>query len=133
MDWGNMVRIRTSGSDRKQSQINATIDYREKVTRTWNKGEVTHITQMLTAEELKEGKDAVVGLVGIEFQGNFMIDHWKEYVDYDYLDWLSAMGGVINLASMFFFWGAYYIAHIFGDDFTMGILPEFSFVFHNLE
>jgi len=75
----------------------------------------------------------VAGLVTIVFQGNSMIDHWKEYVEYDILDWLSAMGGMINLASLLFFWGAYYLALLFGESFTMGILPEFSFVFHNLE
>jgi len=144
-EWENMVRVRTSGSasksqgnDSAETQITATIDYREKVTHAWNGGEVTHITQTLTAEEeieVKQGPGAanLAGLVTIVFQGNLMIDDWQEYVDYDYLDWFSSMGGMINLASMVFFWGAYYIARVFGDDLTMGILPEFSFVFYNLE
>jgi len=131
-DWGNMVRVRTSGTAAR-SQIDATIDYTEKVTRKWNGGYVTHIAQKLTDEEEIEVEGQRAGVTTIVFNGNLMIDYWQEYVDYDYFDWVSAMGGMINLASMFFFWGAYYLAHMFEESFTMGILPEFSFIFYNLE
>ena len=62
-----------------------------------------------------------------------MVEHWVEYIDYDYYDWLSGMGGVLSISAIVFFWGAYYMAVIFGDKNEMGILPEMSFVFSNFE
>jgi len=88
-------------------------------------------------EDTKGKKDSVeypeCGQVEIKFRSSMMIEHWAEYVDFDIYDWLSWMGGIISISSIFFFWVAYYLAIYFGDTYTMGILPEMSFVFDNFE
>lgn len=62
------------------------------------------------------------------------VEIWSEYVEYGYEDWVFAMGGMLSLASIAFFWGAYKIVKYFGQDiWTMGITPIMSFTFHNLE
>lgn len=128
------------------SAISATIDYNEKITRTWSNGYNSYFTSSLGeySETLRDNSDQDpetppeetnedVCLVTLLFRGDLRIEYWKEYVEYDYYEWLSGMGGTFSISSIFFFWGAYQIAVNFGDGFTMGILPEISFVYKNLE
>jgi len=65
---------------------------------------------------------------------DLQIETWEEFIEYDYIDWILAMGGMVSWISILFFWGAYYL-HTFLDKTgrTMGILPMMSFVFMNAE
>ena len=69
----------------------------------------------------------------ITFRRNLNVEHWEEYVAYDYYDWVVGMGGLLSIASTLFFNGAYYMALILGAKGTMGILPEMKLVFENYE
>jgi len=187
--WINLVEVSTEDALDSGSNVTATIDYDEKVTRTWTNGDEHLFSTSLEhydvrwnwreenkdpdneTEEYKESDDGaweykdtsyeaeqykdsndeakvnqdivdeseeyednpVCGQVEIKFRSSMMVEHWAEYVDFDIYDWLSWMGGIISISSIFFFWGAYYLAMYFGDTYTMGILPEMSFVFDNFE
>jgi len=62
------------------------------------------------------------------------VSYWQEYIDYTPEDALSSLGGLLTLLSVAYFWVAYYIAIYLGrHSWEMGILPEMSFVFSNLE
>jgi len=60
------------------------------------------------------------------------IEHWEEFVEYGVWDWIAAMGGVLSITSMVYFWVGYRIAKYSGST-SLGILPAMSFVFTNLE
>jgi len=60
------------------------------------------------------------------------IEHWEEYIEYDRWDWVAAMGGMLSLLSVVFFFVARYIAVRFSKS-SMGILPHMSLVFDNYE
>jgi len=137
LNWGSTIRVSTATAVINKSKIFATIDYTEKVTHTWDEGSVNYFASTLVDyNEVKKPNILPLsddGLLTIEFKWNSIIEHWEEYVDYDYYDWLSGMGGMISLASTLFFWGAYRLAVIFEEGFSMGILPEMSFIFENKE
>jgi len=62
------------------------------------------------------------------------VSYWQEYRNYTPEDALSSLGGLLTLISIVYFWVAYYIAVYLGrHSYEMGILPEMSFVFSNLE
>jgi len=62
------------------------------------------------------------------------VSFWEEYHDYTLEDAVSSLGGILNIVTFAYFWVAYYIAVNLGHhSYEMGILPEMSFVFSNLE
>jgi len=62
------------------------------------------------------------------------VSYWQEYRDYTPEDAMSSLGGLLTIVSVVYFWVAYYIAVYLGrHSWEMGILPEMSFVFSNLE
>jgi len=131
----DQIYLRVGPAVVRDAEIQAVVEYDEKITRTYQEEYIYHLRPFLTSfnEDEKVKLEESKGAVEITFRGNLMIEYWREYVDYDYLDFFSAMGGYINLSSMGFFWGAYYLALKFGKKNTMGILPEFSFIFANFE
>jgi len=137
MNWEKTIYVSNGMAIKHGSKISATIDYDEKVLRTWRHGNINYFSSKLGwyyAEEYNnDSADWEAGMMDITFRGNLMIEHWEEYVSYSYYDWISGMGGMLSIASITFLWGAYYIAVVFGDKNTMGILPGISFVFSNLE
>jgi len=136
INWGELVYVNTEAlvySDSNSSiSIHATVDYQEKVTRKISNEYVYSFSSSLEWIEM-EGRENEAGCVKFELRPDLMIEHWAEYVNYNYYDWCSWMGGIISIASILFFWGAYYLAVFFGESNSMGILPEMSFVFHNYE
>jgi len=137
MIWEELIYVSTDKAILYGSKVEALIDYDEKVTRTWRNGYVNLFTASL-GHYYERGEEGVGsgypdGQLVLSFRGNSMIGHWEEYVAYDYYDWCSSMGGLLSIASIIFFWGAYYLAVIFGEENTMGILPVMSKVFSNFE
>jgi len=62
------------------------------------------------------------------------VEYWEEYVDYTLEDAIAALGGILTILSTFFFWLAFVIAtSLRTNPWQMGILPQLSFVFANLE
>jgi len=62
------------------------------------------------------------------------VDHWKEYVEYGYWDWFTAMGGLFSITSAVFFWLSYYGGVMLGHDIMeVGILSEMSLIYWNIE
>jgi len=116
--------------------------YREKVTETYgNKKEVgtieTELTQKIWTnyEDTygRTGMEVKKGDVVIIFKPDLAVEHWKEYVAFGYLDWVTGMGGLFSLMTTIFFWFAFYLTKFPGSDGSVGILPEMSFVFANFE
>jgi len=60
------------------------------------------------------------------------IGHWEEYIEYGVWDWIAAMGGLLSLTAIVYYWVAHKIAKLAGG-MSMGILPGMSFVFSNME
>jgi len=149
--WGELVDVPAwSVVLDSGSTVNTKIYYHERETRMWNGGYRNFFSTSLQWHQVgdedsvdspePEGfsknssdDDQEGGWIDIKFCHSMMIEHWEEYVDFDYYDWCSWMGGIMSLSSFFFFWGAYYLAVYFGDNSTMGILPEMSFIFDNFE
>jgi len=71
--------------------------------------------------------------LSMTFRGDELVETWEEYVDFSYIDWIFAMGGMLSLLTFWFFFVAYNIARILGDNDSLGILPGLSIVFRNLE
>lgn len=147
INWRDAIYVSTVNA-LNLSKISTRIDYNEKITRTWSNEKIDYFTTYLGdySEIEQDNSDYKArsfdktpndgGLVIFQFRGTPIVEYWEEYVEYDYYDWLSGMGGILGMSSIFFFWGAYYIAVIFrktGERFTMGILPEISFIFDNFE
>jgi len=63
---------------------------------------------------------------------DWKIEHWKEYVEYGYRDWVAAMGGIFSLVSVIYFGVANRIA-VHSGSLSMGILPAMSGVSRNVE
>jgi len=71
--------------------------------------------------------------ISMTFRGNEIVETWEEYVEFSYIDWIFAMGGMLSLLTVLFFFVSYHIARILSDDDSLGILPGLSKVFRNLE
>lgn len=67
------------------------------------------------------------------FRGNEIVETWEEYVEFSYIDWIFAMGGMLSLLTFWYFFIAYHIARVLSNDGSLGILPGLSKVFRNLE
>jgi len=136
MNWEEIVNLPATKAI-QGSKISSIVDYEEKVVRMWNNKYVNYFTVSLglhyewDIDEFLE--DWEIGLFSLTLKGNLLVEYWDEYVSYTYYDWLSSMGGMLSFASILFFWGAYYLATLFGEKSKMGILPGMSFVFKNLE
>jgi len=137
MNWEKTIHVSIDKAITRGSKIMATIDYDERVVRTWQNGYINYFTSSLGWYYENENDsylaDMEAGVLELTFRGNLMIDYWQEYVAYGYYDWLSGMGGMLSISSIIFFWVAYYLSLVFGEKNTMGILPGISFVFNNLE
>jgi len=73
------------------------------------------------------------GMFRISARPNLRVEYWTEYVAFGYSDWIFGMGGLYNFFAIGFFYTAYYAADRCNDNWSMGILPRFSFIFSNLE
>jgi len=118
------------------------IEYNEKVTKKYRSNEeVSTIESRLAQKICTTAEDSYSrtmikvrkGDLLFHFKPNLAVDHWMEYVDFGYWDWLTSIGGIFSLMSTLFFWLAYYLAILFASDGSVGILPEMSFVFANFE
>jgi len=134
-NWGEMVYVNTEDLVIANSSVSmyAIVDYTEKITRKISSEHAHSFSSSLEWIETDKRSKAGSGCLKLVLRPDLMIDYWAEYIDYDYYDWFSGMGGIIQIASMIFFWGAYYLAIFFGERNKMGILPEMSFIFHNFE
>jgi len=137
LTWHKAIYVPSANAIAYGSKISATIDYDEIVVRKWRKGDVNYFDSTLGWYHEEENNNYSAnwegGEINITFRGNLLIEYWEEYVAYSYYDWISGLGGMLSLASIIFFWGAYYLVVIFGEENRMGILPGISFIFSNLE
>jgi len=137
LNWEKAIYIPSDNAIIRGSNISAVIDYDEKVLRKWRNGYLNYFTSTLgwylEEENYNDAANWGAGEILITFRGNLMIEYWEEYVAYNYYDWISGLGGMLSISSIIFFWGAYYLVVLFGEENIMGILPGISFVFSNLE
>merc|ERR1719419_602980 len=73
------------------------------------------------------------GLIAYLIRPDLSVEHWKQFIDYGYVEWLMAMGGLSSLCFTGFVFVASLIAMAIGSNFSMGLLPRFSFTFYNYE
>jgi len=116
-----------------------TYSYSEKLTKRVS-GNVEHLFE----EKLETKVNSIfdnfhqhIGKIGrsiVMIVPELRVETWEEFIDYDYIDWLLGMGGMLSWISILFFWGAYYLNKFLDkDERTMGILPIMSFIFMNAE
>jgi len=132
--WGDWVYVSVDDALTTNLSYVSHIDFQERVIRKWN-NEDAHIfsTSFEWYGPMNPARFKKSGWIDFVFRGNLMVEHWAEYVEYGYFDWLSNMGGIISISSILFLWGAYYIAVLSGETSHMGILPQISFIFANFE
>jgi len=118
------------------------IEYNEKVTKKYsNSEEVSRIESRLAQTVWTTVQDSYSrSMIEVDkgdllflFKPDLSVDHWMEYVAFGYWDWITGMGGIFSLVSTLFFWLAYYLGRLCGSEGSVGILPEMSFTFANLE
>jgi len=111
------------------------IDYDEKVIHILDSDEPTYyISTEFGGQEVEDILDnETYGELQMRFSTSRLVEVWSEYIEYGYTDWITAMGGMLSISSVVFFWGAYFLALILGDRKGMGILPKFYMVFSNYE
>lgn len=116
-----------------------TYTYSEKLTQLFN-GEVVHFFEDDLETNVNSVFDSFHQYFGdlnraiVQIVPELRVETWEEFIDYDYVDWLLAMGGMVSWISIMFFWGAYYIHRILDKNGRMmGILPIMSFRFMNAE
>jgi len=127
----NWVYVSTDDVLKTELSYHSIIGYQERVIRTWNNEDVHSFSISMEWYSQRElYSDCSIDLT---FRGNLKVEHWEEYVEYGYFDWLSAMGGIMSIARVTFLWGAYHLAVLFGEKNHMGILPQISFIFDNRE
>jgi hypothetical protein len=131
----NLVELHTELAFSEEAWLSFSIEYTEKVTRMINDKNMKHFESSLTwwDSEAYPQNSSKNGIVDLEITTDLKVEHWQEYVEYGYLEWLTALGGILNLCSFGFFQVAYLIALTAGKGSTMGILPELSFTYSNLE
>jgi len=65
---------------------------------------------------------------------DLLVDHWEEFVEYGYWEWVTAMGGLFSITCAVFFWISYYLGLMFEHDIAeVGILGEMSLIYWNIE
>jgi len=74
------------------------------------------------------------GDVIVQVLPDLLVDHWEEYVEYGYWDWLTAMGGLFSIICVVYFSVSYHVGLKLGHDtFELGILSEMSLIHRNIE
>jgi len=75
--------------------------------------------------------DYTYGLI-VTFKPDLVVEHWEEYVQYGYWDWVAGMGGVLSIFMLIFFKAASWIAKYMGKN-SLGILPPISAAYKHEE
>jgi len=135
VSFKNFVWLNTELAVQEKAWLSFSIDYTSKVTRMMNNMDLEVFESILTWWESTSYKknSSKNGIVDIQITTDLKVEHWQEYVEYGYWDWLAAIGGLLSFCSFVFLQVGYLITLTEGDDYTMGILPELSFTFSNLE
>jgi len=132
LTWEETIYLPIDGALLDGSEIFSTVEYDEKVVSMYDNEELVFITTSLGGY-WESDYDEDLAIFQLSIRGNPLVEYWEEYVAYDLIDWFFGMGGLLSISSVVFFWVAYYLSMFFGEKSTMGILPEFSFAFYNLE
>jgi len=105
------------------------IGYKERVTHTLENENIRTIeNELVTWYEIPDAKNGF----WVELLPDFNIEHWGEYLQYGFWDWVGAMGGIFSLLSVVYFVVAKRIA-VYSGSLDLGILPAMSDVFRNQE
>jgi len=135
LNFNEVVSLDSDRAFSENAYMSFTIDYSEKVTRSIGRTDMSKIETTMSWVEITPTtpNSNLSGIVDLRARTDLIVEYWQEYVEYSYYDWLAAMGGLFSLCSIVFFQVGYIIAVIAGDGHTMGILPELSFKYSNLE
>jgi len=131
----NLAYVNADESFKNNVTMSYTVDYTESIHIGWKTPIPTHrfVTETAWGMDRPEWWTNYSSGTYITFRGNERIETWEEYVDFSYYDWVFAMGGLINLVTIVYFFVSYHIATKLGDTGTLGILPGLSKTFRNLE
>jgi len=108
-------------------------DYSEKRTKAINEGTIREFASSINEIHALSEPNSDHN-VEVYITMNPQVEYWQEYVDYTLEEAAAALGGIINILTFAYFWVAYYIAlWLAKHSWEMGILPQMSFIFSNLE
>jgi len=114
--------------DRESSQVYG-IEYQETVVHRLNDRAYSFFDTTLQSQGGGEFGDP--GQVYSMIKGDLLVEHWKEYLSYSYVDWFMAMGGLFSVCVTVFLLGGSMIPRLLRSNSSMGILPLFSYTFYN--
>jgi len=131
---GDVVELHTEMAFSDWAHQSFSIEYTEKVKHLMNHASFEVFESSLTWWESNSftPNGSKNGFVDIQITTNLKVEHWLEYVEYGYSKWLAGIGGLLSVCSFVFLQVGYLIT-LTHEDYTMGILPELSFTFSNLE
>jgi len=129
--WGSFKSMHLSFYNDETAIVS--FDYAENVIETLEDGTIYEFVTSINEVYLPSDPTTDFN-VEVHITMHPEVSYWQEYIDYTPEDALSSLGGLLTLLSVAYFWVAYYIAvHLGRRSWEMGILPEMSFVFSNLE
>jgi len=134
-NMGNLAYAPLDEALHKGKTVVSVVDYDESVHYKWDKEDPTYYFETSSGwqqDPMREWPFEGPG-VYILLRGNLMVKHWREYVDFSYYDWLAAMGGLLSIYTVCFFFVGHQIAKKLSVGHSIGILPGLSVTFRNLE
>jgi len=90
-------------------------------------------TTTINGEALTAGSYSTVVPAGwnvLQIESDLLVEYWEEYVNYGYIDWFMAMGGLMSIGITAFFFIGDKLPRLFNHS-SMGILPRFSVIYKN--
>jgi len=100
------------------------LEYEEKVTSKMDGSKERSIKISLAGEAFWDNANND-SLVYLRFNGDLSVEHWTQYLEYSYTDWLGAAGGFISIGMTSFLFVASMAPKLIKDK-SLGILPYLS-------
>jgi len=132
---GNLAYAPLDDALYKGKTVVSVVDYYESVHYKWGKEDPAYYFETSSGwqqDPMREWPFKGPGMY-LLLRGNLLVKHWREYVDFSYYDWLAAMGGLLSIYTVGFFFVGHQIAKKLGVGHSIGILPGLSVTFRNLE
>jgi len=110
-----------------------TVRYGETVHKDLAGSESSYFTSTITENIMTEGTFSTIvpeGWIMLQIEPDLFVEYWEEYVNYGYIDWFMALGGLISFGITAFLFIASKLPKVFKNA-SLGILPKFSAVYTN--
>lgn len=133
LSLGNLAY--TPAYEESDTTVIHVVDYTESVHYRYKNSTPTYYFETSAAWEQGPDPEYILDHAGvwIFLRGSLLVEYWREYVGFSYYDWFAAMGGLLSICTVGFFFVAHHIAKKLSVGHSIGILPELSVGFRNLE